>query len=171
MKSHKIKVIKDELRNGDKLSEDFSANKLWKLRRKLCNKYRDPPNAMIESKGNTITDAALILDAAQEAHTNRLLLNMHTKEMDGLVEDKNELCNIRLKSTLNNKRGEWQMSDLKLAIKELKFNKSADPLDLINELFTNNSAGDDLLEALLKLINKIKAEQYLPATLRKVDIS
>ena len=171
VKSDKIKVIKDELRNGDKLSEDFSANKLWKLRRKLCNKYRDPPNAMIGSKGNTITDAALILDAAQEAHTNRLLPNKHTKEMDGLVEDKNELCNIRLKSTLNNKRGEWQMSDLKLAIKELKFNKSADPLDLINELFTNNSAGDDLLEALLKLINKIKAEQYLPTTLRKVVIS
>ena len=37
-KQNKIKIIKDELKISDNLSEEFGSITLWKLRNKLCNK-------------------------------------------------------------------------------------------------------------------------------------
>ena len=93
------------------------------------------------------------------------------EEINNYIDDINKLCETRLQSTLRNRTKDWEMSDLKEALKELKKNKSTDPLGYINELFTLEVAGEDLLLALLKLINKIKTSQYLPSMLSKVNIS
>ena len=126
---------------------------------------------MMDSKGNLLTDETLILEAAQTEHTNRLLPNECKEEINNYIHDINKLCETRLQSTLRNRTKDWEMSDLKEALKELKKNKSTDPLGYINELFTLEVAGEDLLLALLILINKIKTSQYLPSMLSKVNIS
>ena len=74
-------MIKEELKNNDNLSEEIGSTTLWKLRNKLCNKYRDPPTAMMDSKGKLLTDETLILEAAQTEHTNRLLPNECKEEI------------------------------------------------------------------------------------------
>ena len=49
------------------------------------------------------------------------------------------------------------MEDLDEAIKSLDNDKSRDALDLANELFKKDVAGDDLKVATLKLMNLIKS--------------
>ena len=51
------------------------------------------------------------------------------------------------------------MSQLLEVLKSLKKGKSRDPLNLVNEIFRPEVAGEDLKYALLKIANKIKDEQ------------
>ena len=163
-KQDNMKILKDELKNGDRSNEEFANIKIWNLRNKLCNKFREPPNAMLDEKGNLLTNEASILEAAQKAHTDRLLPNQMRSNLEQYRVDVNNLCESRLRSTIKNKTKDWELSDLKQALKELNKNKSADSMGYINELFQEDTAGDDLILALLKLINKIKSTLYLPST-------
>ena len=63
------------------------------------------------------------------------------------------------------------MKDLDKVLKKLKKNKSRDPLGLCNELFRPGVAGDDLKLALLKLMNRMKADQIFPECLELCNIS
>ena len=63
------------------------------------------------------------------------------------------------------------MEDLKLALKQLHKDRSADPDGFINELFKEAVAGDDLLLAILKLMNKIKTTQKYPKNFKKCNIT
>ena len=166
-----MKILKDELKNGDRSKEEFAKIKIWNLRNKFCNKFREPPNAMLDDKGNLLTNEASILEAAQKAHTDRLLPNQMRSNLEQYRVDVNNLCESRLRSTIKNKTKDWELSDLKQALKELNKNKSADSMGYINELFQEDTAGDDLILALLKLINKIKSTLYLPSTLTKVSVT
>ena len=63
------------------------------------------------------------------------------------------------------------MKDLELVLKHLKKQKSRDPLGLANDIFRPEVAGDDLKEAILKMMNKIKSEQCYPKCLEPCNIS
>ena len=56
------------------------------------------------------------------------------------------------------------MNDLDIVLKNLKNNKSRDPLGLVNELFKPSVAGTDLKQATLLLVNRIKEKQDFPET-------
>ena len=63
------------------------------------------------------------------------------------------------------------MEDLEYILKKLKRNKSRDALGYTNEIFLIDVAGDDLKQAILKLLNKMKNQHYLPKELQKVNIT
>ena len=63
------------------------------------------------------------------------------------------------------------MEDPKVALKQLKDNKSRDPEGFSNELFKESVAGEDLLTAVLKLMNLIKTSQSYPIVLEKCNIT
>ena len=111
---------------------------------------------MLDNKGNLLTDENTILEAAQKAHTDRLTPNEMKENLIQHQTDVNNLCESRFRITKKNKTKDWELDDLKLAIKQLRKNKVADSLGYINELFFEENAGDDLLLAILKLINRIK---------------
>ena len=144
---------------------------MWKLRKKMCPKNRDPPTAMIDKKGNLLTSDKAIQDRAVEAYTERLENNKIEPHLKDLEKDINELCEIRLKVSKRNKTPPWSMDDLKLAVKQLGKEKSRDPEGLINELFKEEVAGDDLLLAVLRLMNLIKSRQQYPKHLEKCNIT
>ena len=73
----------------------------------------------------------------------------------------NELCEIGLKLTESNKTQEWTMDDLKEVLKQLEKDKSRDPEGFANEIFKEDVAGSDLLDALLKFMNMIKTKHNL----------
>ena len=58
------------------------------------------------------------------------------------------------------------MEDLEIVLKQLKNNKSLDPLGLANELFKPIDAGIDLKIAILKIMNQIKKQQIVPDILK-----
>ena len=93
------------------------------------------------------------------------------EELKDLQKAKEELCKMRLKKASKNVTPDWTMDELEVVLKYLKKNKSRDPFGYANDLFHVDVAGDDLKEAILALVNRIKKEQIYPEALEDCDIS
>ena len=66
-----------------------------------------------------------------------------------------KLFEQRLKEAQDKKKPDWKEDDLNTALKQLKNNKSRDPLGYSNELLKPENARQDLKLAVLKMSNKI----------------
>ena len=65
----------------------------------------------------------------------------------------------------------WKMSELLYVLKQIKHGKSRDPLHMINEIFYPDVAGQDLVKAILNLMNGIKSDQIFPKCMTLCNIS
>ena len=92
------------------------------------------------------------------------------KDLMHIKEAKEELCENVLKYAKTQKTHPWVMKDLDKVLKHLKKDKSRDPHGLINEIFKREVAGDDLKEAILTLMNRIKSDQIYPESLELCNI-
>ena len=163
--------IKEELA-GMKCEEGgINSGKLWSLRKKIFPRSRDPPTAMCDAEGNLVTNEAEIEQIAVETYKMRLSNRPMKANLENIRKDKEELCSRRLETAAKNKTQPWTMDQLNDVLKYLKRNKSRDPLGYANEIFRPEVAGNDFKVALLKLLNRIKAEQMLPKVLELCDIS
>jgi hypothetical protein len=63
------------------------------------------------------------------------------------------------------------MDELEVVLRQLKNNKSRDPMELSNELFKPDNAGSDLKLAVLKMSNKIKKQQVFPKAFSLCNIT
>ena len=63
------------------------------------------------------------------------------------------------------------MSDLDVALSDLKNNKSRDPEGLINELFKKNVIGEDLKKSLLMMCNRLKVEQIIALFMNDANVT
>ena len=61
--------------------------------------------------------------------------------------------------------------EVEKVLKNLKNGVSRDPLGYANEIFNPKVAGDDLINAITKLVNRIKTEQVFPQCLQDCNIS
>ena len=161
---NKLKKHLDKIKTND---GPVNAHEMWKLRKKMCPKNRDPPTAMTDKNGNLLTADKAIQNRALEAYSERLENNKIEPHLKDLEDDTNELCHIRLNVCKKKKTPPWDIEDLKLALKQLGTDKARDPEGLVNELFKEEVAGDDLLSAVLKLMNIIKSRQQYPKHLQK----
>ena len=126
---------------------------------------------MWDSKGNILTTDKAIEERAIEVYEGRIegnTIKPHLNEAEILT---NELCEARLEETKKNKTQPWTIDDLKNALKDLGNNKSRDALDHANELFKEEVAGDDMMLAVLKLMNMIKQRLQYPELLEKCNIT
>ena len=163
--------VKDEI---NKLKPDgncMNSKKLWQLKKRLCPNSRTPPTAMTDSKGNLITEDEAIKERALEVFEKRLEGNEMANSLKDLETDTNKLCMLRLKLAKMNKTKPWDMEDLKFALKGLAKDKSRDADGYANELFAITVAGDDLMLAVLKLLNCIKDRQQLSKSFEKCNIT
>jgi hypothetical protein len=165
---NKLKHHLDQMKPDD---GPIKPNEMWRLRKKMCPKNRDPPTAMEDKNGNLLTADKAIQDRALEAYSERLENNKIEPHLEDLEDDTNELCQIRLKVCKEKKTPPWDIEDIKLAVKQLGTDKARDPEGLVNELFKEEVAGDDLLTAVLKLMNIIKSQQQYPKHLQKCNIT
>ena len=56
----------------------------------------------------------------------------------------------------------WSRSEIYEALKGLQCRKSRDPPNMTNKLFDSEVAGNDLIDAIGKLINRIKTDLIYP---------
>ena len=138
--------IKEELDGINCEEGGFNSGKLWKLRKKLFPKSRDPPTAMMDMDGNLITSVDSIQDLALETYRKRLENKPIKENLKHIQVEKEELCARRMENAKLNKTKPWEMSDLDVVLNHLKKNKSRDPLGYANEIFRPEVAGDDLKE-------------------------
>ena len=121
--------------------------------------------------GDTVTAAEEIKDLAVSTFKKRFEPNKLKTEYKDLKKSKVELFEIVLKSASSRKTPPWEMKHLHLVLKDLKTNKSRDPLGLSNAIFKPNVAGSDFKLAILKLMNNIKERQTYPKALETCNIT
>ena len=148
-----------------------NSGRLWKLRKKLFPRSRDPPTAMLDTMGNLVTNPKVIEEMAIKTFTDRLKNKPIKEGLENVKKDKEELCRKRLEKAKNSKTEPWKIEDLEAVLKFLKKNKSKDPFGYVNEIFDVEVAGDDLKLAMLILMNRIKTEQVYPKVLELCDIT
>ena len=165
---NKVKAEIDKLKPNGK---GMNSKKLWQLKKRLCPNSRTPPTAMKDSKGNLITEDEAIKERALEVFEKRLEGNEMADSLKEFESDTNKLCKLRLKLAKMKKTKPWDIKDIKLALKGLAKDKSRDVDGYANELFAITVAGDDLLLAVLKLLNCIKDRQQFPKSFEKCHIT
>ena len=148
-----------------------NVGKLWKLKRKLRGIVIEPPTAMLDPMGNIVTTRSGIEKLTVETFKERLKPWKIKDELHMYQMQREQLCDERLKEASENKTPPWDMEDVNTVLKQLKLNKSRDPLGLGNELFRPNNAGNDLKLAVLKMMNQIKDQQVVPEALKYCNIT
>ena len=127
---------------------------------------------MMDSEGNLITRSDEINELALQKLAVERLRNRPMKEgMEALKEQKEILCEQNLNRARANKSPEWTENDVVEVLKNLKKEVARDPLGYANEIFNPKVAGEDLIKAITKLVNRIKAKQTFPKCLQLCNIS
>ena len=149
----------------------MNSAKLWKLKKKLRRIITEPPTAMLDQHGNLVTTSKAIEDLTIEMYKERLKTLRIKSGLEVHQAQRENLCDERLKQAQENITPNWTSEDLDVVLKQLKNNKSRDPLGLANELFKPLNAGADLKNATLKLMNQIKQQQTVPDILKSCNIT
>ena len=165
----KYAKVDEELKQMKPDGRKINALKFWKLKKRICSKYRDPPTAMQDKNGKLLTNKEEIERRALEVYTDRVKPNNIEEHLKSYEELENKLCKSRLKLSKLNKTNPWTIDDLNQAIKDLDNNKSRDAIGHANELL--KCAGCDLKLAVLKLMNHIKNTQTYPEALEYCNIT
>ena len=88
--------------NYEKIKEEIDSIKgedggvhygqLWKLKKKLSPKCRDPPTAMLDKHGNLVTSEQAIEALAVETYRKRLENRVIKEDLQHVQKEKEELC-------------------------------------------------------------------------------
>ena len=165
-------IILDQIGGMVDNSSNLSRIKMWRIKQKVCPKS-DPnyPIAKLDENGDLVTEKMKLKNLYTNVYKTRLKSREIRPDYAQLKELKNLLFDMRIKLSKLRKSEGWRMSDLIKVTKNLKTRKAADPKGLINELFKPGVAGTDLLESLLMLCNRVKAECEIPAFLKLTNIT
>ena len=183
-----IEAIEDELatlvakENRDKIFETFAkldqseeesfSNGLWKLKkRSFPKKGATVPAAKRDITGRTITDPNGLKQLYKETFTHRLRSRPSKKSTADLYELQEILLKKRLVLTEDERTPEWSRQDVMNVMKSLKKNKARDPLGWVNELFRLENAGEDLIQSIRLLVNRVKQTQVIPTKLSLRDVT
>ena len=116
--------VKDEIEKAKSNKGGMNSKQIWKMKKRSCPKSKDPPTAMLDSKGNLLMSNKAIENRAIEVFKERLSGNKIEPNLINLEKDTNKLCETRLKMTKLNKIKPWDMEDLKEVPKKLGQEKS-----------------------------------------------
>ena len=150
------KVIKEACEGATCEEGGMPSGKLCQLKKKLGGIIAEPPTAMLDEHGNLIKSNNAIEELTIKMYEDRLKSLKIREELRMHKLQRESTCGKRLKEAQENITPDWSMEDLNLVLKQLKNNKSRDPLGWANELFKPNKAGYDLKMAILRMMNQIK---------------
>ena len=88
--------IKEEIDNINCDEGGFNSGNLWKLKKKLSPKCRDPPTAMLDRAGNLVTSNQAIEELAIDTYKKRLENREMRDELKQLQQDKEDLVILSL---------------------------------------------------------------------------
>ena len=149
----------------------LNAGKLWKLKKKLRGIVNEPPSAMLDEHGNLVTSSKALEELSINMYKERLKSLQIKGELKMHLMQREKLCKEQLEGAQYVKTPDWTIQDLETVLKQLKNNKSQDPLDLANELFKPTNEGSDLKKAMLLLMNQIKSTKVFPDVLKYCNIT
>ena len=129
------------------------------------------PMGKKDRKGNIVTNYEGLKSLYLQTYVSRLRNRPMKPDLEGLKKMKEELFKLRLKLSKTRKSQPWTLEHLDKALKGLKNDKAIDPNGLVNEIFKDGVAGKDLKKSFLKMLNRIKEEDFIPDFVRLADIA
>ena len=165
------KTIKKEIEGINCEEGGLNSGHLWNLKNKLIPKHSETPAAMINTEGKVLAKPEDILNEAINHYTKVFEKKDIKQGLENFEVEREKLCEERLLKASQNKTPKWTIKDVKNAIKNLKNGKSKDPQGHPNELFKEETAGDDLILSITKLMNRIKEEQTIPECLQVANVT
>ena len=78
---------------------------------------------------------------------------------------------MKMKLAQKRQSPDWTMSDLDLALSNLKRNKSRDPEGYINEIFKLDVIGKDLKKSLLIMMNQLRRKRLIPHVMNVTNVT
>ena len=90
----------------------INSGSLWKLKKKISPRCRDPPTAMLHSFGNLLTSPEAINKVALETYTERLQSRVIKDDLANLQKEKEERCQLRLAAARKKKTAPWTMEPI-----------------------------------------------------------
>jgi hypothetical protein len=155
----------------DTLDGQFSQIGMWKIKKKICPRPKDPPTAKKDEFGNLITAPTALKNLYLKTYRNRLEHRKINERYQQIMELKTELWDLRFESLKEKEAVLWTLEDLEKATKSLKNNQARDPNSMISELFKPNLAGRDLKLALVGLMNLVQISLFMPEYMECADIT
>ena len=145
---------------------------VWKAKKKCFPKVMPTvPVGKKNLKNEIVTNPQELKELYLNTFKYRLRHRPVKPGFEELLENQEELFNLRLELSKLDKSKPWKLCDLEAALKALKKRKCRDPDGLIREIFNEEVLGDDLKKLMLILYNKIKATRKIPAFMRIINIS
>ena len=129
------------------------------------------PAAKVDMNGRLVTDQEGLKQLYLDTFTHRLRQRPVKQDYSEVYQLQQELLEKRLLITRDIKSAEWSEEDIINTLKSLKNGKCKDPLGLVNEIFKPPTAGTDMIQSLLLMMNKIKYEVKIPEIFRLKNIS
>jgi hypothetical protein len=165
------KIVKEETKGLNSEEGGKNPGHLWKLKSKIIPKTPQVPTAMIGPNGKLLTTKEE-LEEHTVKHYQDVLRNRTIKpNLENHRNNKNNLCKVRLELTKSVETPDWTRDELLKVLKEVKKKKSRDPNNFANEIFNPEVASEDLITAILKLMNRIKSEGVYPKCLELCNIT
>ena len=165
------KIVTEQLGCLDTLDGKFCQLGMWKIKKKICPRPKDPPTAKKDAFGNLITSHTALKNLYLQTYINRLEHRKMKEKYQNIMDLKTELWDLRLESLKKKEAVLWTLEDLEEATKSLKNNQARDPNGMLNELFKPNVAGKDLKIALVGLMNLVQIFLFLPEYMEVADIT
>ena len=107
LQGEKISQIMADNANLLQNDESFSSNNAWKLKKKMFPKCNDVPFALVNKKGELVTEYDGILDVMKDEFIYRLRNREINPEYTELKELKEYLCKLRLEITKRSNYNKW----------------------------------------------------------------
>ena len=123
-----------------------------------------------DEDGNIITSPGALKSLYARTYARRLRNRDMSPNLLDVYFLKEELWVSRLKELSCKKSDNWSINDLRKVLKQLKNNRATDPNQMVNEIFKEGCAGQDLENSLVILYNEIKSSLHIPSFIRKQDI-
>ena len=167
-----MEKIKEEMKDIElDVDEGINTSKIWKMKKRMCPRAKEPPMAKKDKRGNIITTEKGIKHLYKETYIDRLKPNKMREGLEDLQQAKDKLFEERMKTASKNKTSPWNREQLVKVLSSLKKDKARDPHGLINDLFKPGVAGDNLIDGLLLLLNEVKEQQTIPDKFKFVNIT
>ena len=149
----------------------ISQNGIWKAKNIIIpNDKSSIPVALKDKQNNIISNPEGIKQLCLDEILERLRHRKIHPDLIELQRLKEILCQKRIDIAKHIKSKQWNMKELEKVLNSLQKKKCRDPQGFLNELFKNASAGTDLKQSLLDMLNKTKDTLVIPDIMTIVNI-
>ena len=145
---------------------------IWRILKRIFPKAGSSlPVEKKNHRDKIVSGAKDIKKLLAKEYKDRLRCRPIRPDLSNTKIRRNSIFNMKMKLAETRHSPDWKMSDLDLALSDLKTNKSRDHEGYVNEIFKHDLIGENLKTSLLLMMNNIKRKQLIPSVMNFANIT